>query len=188
MLADKLRDTARRRCWAPPTRAPTCRRWSPAPTFDRARAQALVDAKTAAVRARAREVIAAAGDFYDSLQARAAAEGARVHGQAPRLARPTRLTRPAARHGDNPPMRRILLIDDDELLAAPLAAYFGALRVRARQRPRGRAPGWPMLRATAYDAAILDVMLPEMDGFELCRTIRRDERQSRSSCSPRAAT
>jgi OmpR family response regulator RpaB len=30
-----------------------------------------------------------------------------------------------------------------------------------------------MLGAQAFDAAILDVMLPEMDGFELCRTIRR---------------
>jgi two-component system, OmpR family, response regulator len=30
-----------------------------------------------------------------------------------------------------------------------------------------------MLEAGGFDAAILDVMLPEMDGFELCRTIRR---------------
>jgi OmpR family response regulator RpaB len=30
------------------------------------------------------------------------------------------------------------------------------------------------LRAQPYDAAILDVMLPEMDGFELCRTIRKE--------------
>lgn len=31
-----------------------------------------------------------------------------------------------------------------------------------------------MLRSGGFDAAILDVMLPEMDGFELCRTIRRE--------------
>ena len=39
-----------------------------------------------------------------------------------------------------------------------------------------RAPseGLAKLRAQDYDAAILDVMLPEMDGFELCRTIRRE--------------
>jgi OmpR family response regulator RpaB len=34
--------------------------------------------------------------------------------------------------------------------------------------------GLAKLRAGGYDAAILDVMLPEMDGFELCRTIRRE--------------
>ncbi|MES2990867.1 MAG: response regulator transcription factor [Pseudomonadota bacterium] len=70
-------------------------------------------------------------------------------------------------------MRRILLIDDDELLAAPLAAFFGRFEfsLDAAVRP---SVGLAMLRANAYDAAILDVMLPEMDGFELCRTIRRD--------------
>ncbi|MCY7308925.1 MAG: response regulator transcription factor, partial [Rhodoferax sp.] len=34
--------------------------------------------------------------------------------------------------------------------------------------------GLDKLRAGRFDAAILDVMLPEMDGFALCRTIRRD--------------
>jgi OmpR family response regulator RpaB len=70
-------------------------------------------------------------------------------------------------------MRRILLIDDDERLAAPLATFFGRFdfTLDAATRP---SIGLAMLRATAYDAAILDVMLPEMDGFELCRTMRRE--------------
>ncbi|MES3015286.1 MAG: response regulator transcription factor [Pseudomonadota bacterium] len=70
-------------------------------------------------------------------------------------------------------MRRILLIDDDELLAAPLATFFGRFEFTLDAAVRPSA-GLAMLRATAYEAAILDVMLPEMDGFELCRTIRRD--------------
>jgi two-component system OmpR family response regulator len=69
-------------------------------------------------------------------------------------------------------MRRILLIDDDARLAAPLATFFGRFEfaLDAATRP---SEGLAMLRANTYDAAILDVMLPEMDGFELCRTIRR---------------
>ena len=70
-------------------------------------------------------------------------------------------------------MRRILLIDDDERLAAPLAAYFKRVEFEldAATRP---SEGLAKLRAGGYDAASLDVMLPEMDGFELCRTIRRE--------------
>jgi len=70
-------------------------------------------------------------------------------------------------------MPRILLIDDDEHLAAPLATYFArfGFLLDSATRP---AQGLAMLRATAYDAAILDVMLPEMDGFALCREIRRE--------------
>jgi two-component system, OmpR family, response regulator len=70
-------------------------------------------------------------------------------------------------------MRRILLIDDDELLAAPLATYFARFDFELDSATRPSA-GLAKLRAHPYDAAILDVMLPEMDGFELCRTIRRE--------------
>jgi two-component system, OmpR family, response regulator len=70
-------------------------------------------------------------------------------------------------------MRRILLIDDDELLAAPLATFFARFDFTLDSATRPSA-GLALLRANAYDAAILDVMLPEMDGFELCRTIRRE--------------
>ncbi len=70
-------------------------------------------------------------------------------------------------------MHRILLIDDDEHLAAPLATYLRRfdLELSSALRP---SDGLARLRSESFDAAILDVMLPEMDGFELCRTIRRD--------------
>jgi two-component system, OmpR family, response regulator len=69
-------------------------------------------------------------------------------------------------------MQRILLIDDDEHLAAPLAAYFARfdLMLDSATYP---ADGLAKLQGTAYDAAILDVMLPAMDGFALCREIRK---------------
>jgi OmpR family response regulator RpaB len=70
-------------------------------------------------------------------------------------------------------MPRLLLIDDDEHLAAPLAAYLKRfdLTLESALRP---SVGLAKLRAGGFDAAILDVMLPEMDGFDVCREIRRD--------------
>ncbi|RIX75519.1 response regulator transcription factor [Acidovorax cavernicola] len=70
-------------------------------------------------------------------------------------------------------MPRILLIDDDEHLAAPLTTYFARFgcTLDSAKRP---SEGIAKLRAGHYDAAILDVMLPEMDGFELCREIRKE--------------
>ena len=70
-------------------------------------------------------------------------------------------------------MPRLLLIDDDEQLGPPLAAYFRRFDVELVHATRPSA-GLALLREGGFDAAILDVMLPEMDGFELCRTIRRD--------------
>ncbi|MGJ7583685.1 response regulator transcription factor [Variovorax sp. RHLX14] len=77
----------------------------------------------------------------------------------------------ARRH--NPAMPRILLIDDDEHLAAPLTTYFARFGCTLESAVRP-SEGLAKLRAGTYDAAILDVMLPEMDGFELCREIRKE--------------
>lgn len=71
------------------------------------------------------------------------------------------------------PMRRILMIDDDALLAEPLATYFRRFDFALDSATRP-SEGLAKLHGTPYDAAILDVMLPEMDGFELCRAIRRE--------------
>jgi two-component system, OmpR family, response regulator len=70
-------------------------------------------------------------------------------------------------------MPRLLLIDDDELLGPPLAAYFARAGFELQHATRPSA-GLALLRGGGFDAAILDVMLPEMDGFELCRTIRKE--------------
>jgi two-component system, OmpR family, response regulator len=70
-------------------------------------------------------------------------------------------------------MHRILLIDDDAQLGAPLAAYFArfGLTLESALRP---SDGLARLRQGHFDAVILDVMLPEMDGFALCRRIRKE--------------
>ena len=69
-------------------------------------------------------------------------------------------------------MNRILLIDDDEQLGPPLAAYFQRFELQLVHATRPSA-GLAHLQAGGFDAAILDVMLPEMDGFALCRAIRK---------------
>jgi OmpR family response regulator RpaB len=70
-------------------------------------------------------------------------------------------------------MGRILLIDDDEELGPPLAAYFARFDLVLEHATRP-SQGLARLRAGGIDCAILDVMLPEMDGFALCRTILRE--------------
>jgi len=70
-------------------------------------------------------------------------------------------------------MHRILLIDDDEQLGAPLAQYVRRFELALIQALRP-SEGLALLRSGGFDAVILDVMLPEMDGFEVCRTIRRE--------------
>jgi two-component system OmpR family response regulator len=70
-------------------------------------------------------------------------------------------------------MPRILLIDDDAQLGPPLAAYFARFdfQLECALKP---SDGLAKLQRQHFDAAILDVMLPEMDGFALCRAIRKD--------------
>ncbi|MCB2037643.1 MAG: response regulator transcription factor [Burkholderiaceae bacterium] len=70
-------------------------------------------------------------------------------------------------------MSKVLLIDDDVHLGPPLTQYFQRFGLGLEQALTPSA-GLARLRQGGFDAAILDVMLPEMDGFELCRAIRRE--------------
>jgi two-component system, OmpR family, response regulator len=70
-------------------------------------------------------------------------------------------------------MHRILLIDDDTQLGPPLATYFQRFELSLTHALKP-SDGLQRLRSSHFDAAILDVMLPEMDGFALCRTIRKE--------------
>jgi OmpR family response regulator RpaB len=73
-------------------------------------------------------------------------------------------------------MTRVLLIDDDAALGEPLGAYMRRFGIELTQALRPSA-GLALLqrpgRDGGLDAVVLDVMLPEMDGFEVCRAIRR---------------
>ncbi|WP_349745026.1 response regulator transcription factor [Roseateles cavernae] len=68
-------------------------------------------------------------------------------------------------------MPHLLLIDDDEALAAPLAQYLARFdfTLEAATSP---SVALRRLAEARFDALILDGMLPEMDGFELCRRLR----------------
>ena len=70
-------------------------------------------------------------------------------------------------------MPRILLIDDDEKLGELLGAYFRRfdLELIAANHP---ALGLERLKTDRPDLVILDVMLPDQDGFQVCREIRRE--------------
>ncbi len=68
-------------------------------------------------------------------------------------------------------MYNVLLIDDDGKLAELLSDFCAqfSIRIEPALLP---SVGLEKLKTASYDAVILDVMLPEMDGFDVCRAIR----------------
>lgn len=68
-------------------------------------------------------------------------------------------------------MTRVLLIDDDQRLQELLASYLGQNGVQVVGAPDG-PKGLLALDANVFDAVLLDVMMPGMDGLEVCKRIR----------------
>ena len=66
---------------------------------------------------------------------------------------------------------RILLIEDDSRLAAMVSEYLGGAGYRVATAASGAA-GLEQLGAVPYDALVLDLTLPDMDGLEVCRRLR----------------
>src|SRR5712664_3509954 len=66
---------------------------------------------------------------------------------------------------------RILLVEDDPRLADMLSEYLGQAGFRITVAPLG-ATALELLSGAEYDAVVLDLMLPDMDGLDLCRQLR----------------
>jgi len=69
----------------------------------------------------------------------------------------------------------ILIADDDPKLTEAVSWYLEAEGFRASRVPNG-AKALETFRSDRPDAVIIDIMMPGMDGFELCRTIRRESK------------
>ena len=66
---------------------------------------------------------------------------------------------------------RILLIEDDRRLAEMISNYLGEAGFRTAIAPSGTT-GIAMQDREPFDIVILDLMLPDMDGLDVCRRIR----------------
>jgi two-component system phosphate regulon response regulator OmpR len=66
---------------------------------------------------------------------------------------------------------RILVVEDDPRLAEMLSEYLGQAGFRVAVAPLGRA-ALERLSTAGYDAVVLDLMLPDMDGLDVCRQLR----------------
>jgi two-component system OmpR family response regulator len=69
---------------------------------------------------------------------------------------------------------RLLVVEDEEKLAQLLARGLREEGHAVDVSGRGEDALW-MARAVPYDAIVLDVMLPGLDGLATCRTLRAEE-------------
>ena len=68
---------------------------------------------------------------------------------------------------------RVLLVEDDARLAGMVADYLGEAGIRSAIAGTGRE-AQRLLKRDAFDAVILDLMLPDTDGLDLCKQIRAE--------------
>lgn len=69
--------------------------------------------------------------------------------------------------------QHLLLIEDDERLAQMICDYLEGAGFRMRHSNTGAA-GLSLHKEHPFDAIILDLMLPDVDGLDVCRTIRSE--------------
>ena len=66
---------------------------------------------------------------------------------------------------------RLLMIEDDRALAEMVATYLAKAGMTLDRR-ESAAAGLAAALQGGYDAVVLDLMLPDGDGLEICRAIR----------------
>lgn len=70
--------------------------------------------------------------------------------------------------------QQVLLIEDDSRLAEMVKDYLGQSGFSVQIAGSG-AEGLALHGQNRYDAVLLDLMLPDMDGLEVCRTLRLND-------------
>ena len=68
---------------------------------------------------------------------------------------------------------RVLMIEDDKALAAMVSEYLGKRGIEITSKPSAKE-GLKLIHQGGFEALVLDVMLPDLDGFEVCRQVRAE--------------
>lgn len=71
------------------------------------------------------------------------------------------------------PRHRVLIVEDEDNIALALD-YVLTREGYDHERIANGAEALPRIRDTAPDLVLLDVMLPEVSGYEICQTVRMD--------------
>ena len=67
--------------------------------------------------------------------------------------------------------RRILLVEDDMLMREFITDYFKKEQWEVFEAENGKI-ALEIFEQTSFDLIVLDIMMPEMDGWSVCRRIR----------------
>ena len=71
-------------------------------------------------------------------------------------------------------MKKVLLAEDNNNLRELITDYLSANEIQVDACPDGDM-AWEHFQTNQYDLVLLDIMMPGMDGFELCKKIRGQE-------------
>jgi CheY-like chemotaxis protein len=69
--------------------------------------------------------------------------------------------------------KRILIVDDDEMVLMALNELLSPEGYEVHTVPGGLVALEKLEHDDDFDLLMLDIIMPEMDGFELCRQIRK---------------
>lgn len=71
--------------------------------------------------------------------------------------------------------KSVLVVEDDDSIAAALEFVLRRDKLRCDRVARG-SEALPRIRAMHPDLVLLDIMLPEVSGYEICASLRADLR------------
>ena len=70
-------------------------------------------------------------------------------------------------------MKRVVIVDDDDAMRTLIAAILGD--AYSVEQARDGREGLELVKKSRPDLVVLDLLMPNMHGFEVCQKIRADE-------------